>query len=261
MAIQIQRICFSPTGTTRRVLDAIAEGMQATIASQVDLTFEDALEPSTSENGIALIGVPVYSGRVPATAVERLYRHVEGTGRKAVLVVVYGNRAYEDALLELKLLTEKLGFIPCFGAAFIGEHSFSNEAKPIAPNRPDAQDLEKAREFGKIVAEKFTSGTESELIVPGNIPHRAGASSLGVTPEVILSDCTLCGECLSVCPTSAISVEEGVITTNQASCIWCCACLRGCPTNARVATAERIEQIRDFLYTQHSERKEPELFC
>ena len=45
--------------------------------------------------------MPVYAGRVPALAVERL-KGIKTSGVKCVIVAVYGNRAYEDALVEMQ---------------------------------------------------------------------------------------------------------------------------------------------------------------
>ena len=45
--------------------------------------------------------MPVYAGRVPALAVERL-KGIKTSGVKFVIVAVYGNRAYEDALVEMQ---------------------------------------------------------------------------------------------------------------------------------------------------------------
>ncbi len=57
----------------------------------------------------------------------------------AIAVVVYGNRNYDDALIELKDILESDGFKVVAGAAFIGEHSFS---KTLAKNRPDEKDMD-----------------------------------------------------------------------------------------------------------------------
>ena len=45
--------------------------------------------------------MPVYAGRVPALTVERL-KGIKTSGVKCVIVAVYGNRAYEDALVEMQ---------------------------------------------------------------------------------------------------------------------------------------------------------------
>ena len=73
-----------------------------------------------SASDLLLIGVPVYMGRVPALIHEWLVSlrlHQTPT----VCVVVYGNRVYEDALLELTDIVRGCGGIPIAGGAFIGE--------------------------------------------------------------------------------------------------------------------------------------------
>lgn len=45
--------------------------------------------------------MPVYAGRVPTLAVERL-KDIKTSGVKCVIVAVYGNRAYKDALVEMQ---------------------------------------------------------------------------------------------------------------------------------------------------------------
>ena len=49
---------------------------------------------------LVLFGVPVYGGRIPSPAVQTL-RRMQGSRTPAVLVAAYGNREYDDALLEL----------------------------------------------------------------------------------------------------------------------------------------------------------------
>ena len=91
---------FSPTGTTRNVLDAIAAGIGAAITSRHDLTLPVERNAGgwnrPSPGDLAVIGVPVYAGRVPSLAVERLKASVKGGEMPAALVVVYGNRAFDD---------------------------------------------------------------------------------------------------------------------------------------------------------------------
>ena len=93
----------------------------------------------------------------------------------AVIVAVYGNRAYEDALIEMKDVVTELGFKPVAAGAFVGEHSFANEEFKIANGRPDADDLDQAAAFGKNIAEKLAGVSSSELDaieVPGDRPYK-----------------------------------------------------------------------------------------
>ena len=260
-----QLIYFSPTRTTQRILTGIAQGIDVSDVIHLDLT-PPGVQGRTFEVGeetIALIGAPVYGGRLPKVAVERLCR-VRGDDTPAVLVVVYGNRAFEDALLELKNITEACGFVPIAGAAFIGEHSYSSEAMPIAVGRPDAADLEKAVALGQQVREKLAQTSLGDLLpltIPGNYPYKEQKPSTETspTPITIADLCTLCGDCAAVCPTAAITVSDSVVT-KAAACIRCCACTRACPTGARVMEDPRILRTAAWLYENHSERKEPEVF-
>ena len=85
--------------------------------------------------------MPVYAGRVAPIALQRI-RRLKGENAPVVLVSVYGNRDYEDALVELRDETTRLGFTPLAAGAFIGEHSYSRPGMPVAEGRPDANDLQ-----------------------------------------------------------------------------------------------------------------------
>lgn len=129
-----QIIFFSPTKSTLKVVEAVAEGMGFDSVTRTDLTFPVESESVKSIGEVVIVGVPVYAGRVPNLAVERLRQYIQGEGRPVVLVTVYGNRAYEDALLELRNLTDELGFVPCAAGAFIAQHSYSSSELPVAPD-------------------------------------------------------------------------------------------------------------------------------
>ena len=130
---QINLIYFSATGTTRKVLESIAEGFGATQVEHINLTLPGSIQqtPPSFKNELAIIGAPVYGGRLPVDAIDRLKR-LKANDTPTVLIVVYGNREFDDALLELKNLSIELGFQPIAAAAFIGEHSFASEDIPIA---------------------------------------------------------------------------------------------------------------------------------
>jgi ferredoxin len=257
-------IYFSPTRTTRKVIEAIAMGTQLVVAEQIDLTPPDARvqKPTEMYDGLAIIGSPVYGGRLPTDAVSRL-RGLKGNDAPAVIVVVYGNRAYEDALLELRDLALESGFKPFAAGAFIGEHSYSNDAAPIAVGRPDTKDLKKAKEFGRKIREKMRIMQTNEevplLKVPGNFPYQERGLLSNISPITQETICAKCGTCVSVCPTAAITVGETVMT-NSSVCIRCCACIKACSTGARVMEDQRIRQLAEWLNKNCGERKEPETY-
>ena len=178
-------------------------------------------------------------------------------------MVVYGNRAYEDSLLELKSLVKERGFKPVAGGAFIGEHSLSNDDMPIAKGRPDSVDLKKAQDFGKKIAE-LLSGIDSvnklsPPNIPGNFPYKERKESSRIIPFTDETLCTKCDICVEACPTGSITIND-TVQTNTDTCLRCCACVKLCPPQARYFNDPVTKQNRERLYTNCSERKEPELF-
>ena len=260
----VRLIYFSPTHTTRRVLAAIARGMRGLPAEHVDLTLPaaEAAPCALPDGTLAVLGAPVYGGRIPPPATRRL-QGLRGRGVPAVVVVVYGNRAYEDALLELRDLAVEAGFVPIAGAAFIGEHSFSTEETPLAHGRPDAHDEERAAAFGEAIRTRLDGLTTLDALplleVPGDAPYKALGKGGWTSPRTRTELCTLCGTCAAVCPTAAIAVEDTVATA-VASCILCCACVKHCPTGARVLEDPRLARTMAWLSEHCAARREPELY-
>lgn len=101
-------IFFSPTQTSAKIARAIGEGIGMGRRMETDLTLDEQTSPIEMNGELCVIAVPVYGGRVAATALQRLQR-LKGNGSPAILVVVYGNRDYEDALLELRDTAVQLG--------------------------------------------------------------------------------------------------------------------------------------------------------
>ncbi|MDD3112620.1 MAG: ferredoxin, partial [Methanofollis liminatans] len=99
----VKLVYFSPTGTTKAVVQGIARGIDHGSVDVLDITRPDArVQPlETSENELLVVGVPVYMGRVPALVTEWLHA-IAARNTPAVCVVVYGNRVYDDALIELE---------------------------------------------------------------------------------------------------------------------------------------------------------------
>jgi flavodoxin len=186
MKIQsLKLVCFSPTGTTKTVVQGISRGINQCSVELIDITRPDARKRplQTSENELLVVAVPVYMGRVPALLSEWLHA-IKARNTPAVCIVVYGNRVYDNALLELKDILIKRGCKPIAGAAYIGEHSFSSSELPAASEgRPDASDLNHAELFGRKINEKLLSVSSvdhiSDLNIPGNYPYR-GVTSYGV---------------------------------------------------------------------------------
>jgi ferredoxin len=262
---QVKLIYFSATGTTRKVLESIAEGISAESVEHLNLTLPEGAQqpiPPFSDE-LVIIGAPVYGGRLPVEAVGR-FKQLKASNTPAVLIVLYGNREFEDALLELKHLAVELGFVPVAGGAFIGEHSFASTEIPIANGRPDNLDAQKAMDFGAAIKDKVTAlpspDAQGDLEIPGFFPYKAkGARSMAVSPDTTEDTCTVCGTCAGVCPTAAIAIDGSVATTVEL-CIRCCACIKNCPTGARFMEDGKWKDIAHWLKENCSMRKEPQIF-
>jgi len=260
----IDAVCFSPTGTTKRVLEAIVAGLGGGTVTLVDLTVAGGDRKVSESDGqsLALFGLPVYAGRIPQAALARL-EHCQGQATPDVLVVVYGNRAYEDALLELSDVVGRQGFVPVAAGAFIGEHSFSKGETPIAVGRPDAGDRAKATAFGAAIRRKLDGldclAEAGTLSVPGNRPYRERHPLPAMAPVSRGDVCVRCGLCATVCPVGAITVERQA-DTREALCLHCCACVKICPTGARVVENPQLLEIARRLATNCAARKEPETY-
>jgi ferredoxin len=216
----------------------------------------------TSENELLVIAVPVYMGRVPALLMEWL-QAIKAQKTPVVSVIVYGNRAYDDSLLELKNIMTKRGCIPIAGAAYIGEHAFSSSETPTAEGRPDASDLNHAKLFGRKINEKLLSvssvGHISDINVPGNYPY-GGITKLWSVDFIAISNaCTQCGICAEGCPVGAIDSEYSNLIDKE-KCITCCACIKNYPQNARTMKPDPVKDAAMRLNKLYKERKEPEFF-
>ncbi len=245
--LNVTQAVFSPTGGTQRIADAIAGAMGV---NKVDLCAE--VEPLPLLTPLMAV-LPVYGGRLPAVAVERL-RRIQGQGQPAVAVVVYGNRAYEDALLELKEVLTDCGFVVVAAAAFIAEHSI---VRSIAAGRPNAEDMATAADFGKAVATKIAAADKSPITVPGNYPYK-DLPKMPVTP-LTTEACGGCGRCARVCPVGAIPAAAPH-TTDAAKCILCMRCVAICPRRARLLPPPVLEMFTQRLNAVAAAPKQPELF-
>lgn len=261
---KVKLIYFSPTGTTLKILESIAKGMSVKDVVNIDMTFpnESHQEMQTFSDELTIIGAPVYGGRLPIEAIRR-FRHLKSDKTPAIIIVVYGNREFEDGLLELKNLAIEIGFCPVAGGAFIGEHSFATKAIPIANGRPDNHDIKKAMDFGAKIMQKVkeleSSYSLKNLEIPGRFPYESAVRAMTVSPVTLVDKCTLCGICAEVCPTNAITVNERVETKTEL-CIRCSACIKKCPEDARFWEDAMMKTITNWLHENCTARKEPQIF-
>ena len=203
------------------------------------------------EGEMTVVASPVFGGRIPSVVREKIEKF-SGTGKKAVTIAVYGNRAYEDALLEMNDILTKCGFTVIASGAFVAQHSMAPE---IGAGRPDGEDEKEIYKFAETV--KNSTAVEN-VQVPGNRPYKP-EMNMPVAP-ISLPSCTKCGKCVTVCPTNAISVADGAVITDIEKCILCMACTHICTEQARISPLPLQRKTEQMLGALKGVRNKNEVF-
>ena len=248
--MSIVEIFFSPSGTSQKVADQIAGNFSQEKENCNLLIFNDKKELKADD--VAIVVMPVFAGRIPKTASERLSK-IKGNNTPAIAIANYGNANVGDALLELgEILTEN-NFSIIGAGTTVSHHSiFSN----VAVGRPDASDIEKIDEFAKSCKSKLESGKTASIEIPG---EKQGIE-LKQLPFVVSCDetlCAFCYDCVTVCPEKAIP-DDDPIDTDLDLCSRCTACISICPEDARSFSGEAFEAKKPAFEEANSERKECE---
>ncbi len=253
--MNVIQIIFSPTGGTQRVADIITESWGNPVR-KIELTDAGLQTTQLAKEDVAVIAVPSYGGRIPALAAQRL-TEVHGNQAQCVVVCVYGNRAYEDTLIELKDLAEQCGFRVIAAISAVAEHSIIHE---YAAGRPDGQDQEELQNFAEKILEKLNrSDIDGASVpeVPGNRPYKK-AGGAGLVPKAD-RNCNGCGLCAENCPAQAIN-RENLKAADSKKCISCMRCVVRCPQSARKVNGTMVSVAALAIKKACSVRKNNELY-
>ena len=253
---KVWAVYFTGTGNTKKMVTAVAKAACEKLGCEYaehdfSLPTVRAQEISFADTDLVVVGTPVYAGRVPNVLLPYLTQNIKGNGALAVPVVTYGNRNFDDGLMELRNIMTTNGLTAIGGGAFVGEHSFSTT---LGAGRPNADDLAMTRELGEKVAEKVLSGAaEGPVAVEGEDPIRPyytprdrnanPINILKVKPKTDPDKCINCGLCARICTMGSIDPQD--VTSVTGICIKCCACVKRCPKGAKYYDDE------GYLYHQH----------
>lgn len=225
--MNLQRIhlaYFSATGTTARYMQAISTGINASETNTIKLSEVKNDTINIPANELIVFGIPVFSGRVPEFA-HKAIRQIKGNNTPAIITCVYGNRDFDDALLELKDLAQSNGFNVISAAAFVAQHSIFPK---VAQGRPHAADLAQATQFGARSTQKLH--TNNPIIIKGNQPYRA-IKPVPLRPTTT-KQCNDCGRCMKQCPVQAMHPDNPK-KIDKKKCISCMHCISICPKHAK----------------------------
>ena len=239
MRQQVTAFYFSPTGGTEKVARHLA-GALSPASEMADLSDRSFAGRDCSGEELAIFVVPVFMGRIPTSAAEAI-RRCRGDRTPAVAVVVFGNRAFDDALAELCDLLEGRGFLPVAAGAFVAEHS---KLRSVASGRPDGRDLQELEGFAGEIVGKLALPDLAKVAVPGNRPCLSVKMTASVLP-VVSDACVRCRRCAQLCPAGAIPLDAP--NTTAPACIGCMRCIMICPQHARNLPAAAEEATRQKL--------------
>lgn len=267
----VKAVYYSAAGHTRYIVCEIAKF----IAEKLDIPWEtyDFTLPEKrqqvqyyDEDNLIIFGTPVYAGRIPNKLLPTVQTLFKGNKALAVPVVTFGNRSYDNALIELRNELENNEFHTIAAAAFVAEHVFSNK---IAAGRPDEEDQVEIYQFASAVADKIKKMNEipEKIQVKGTEPIPAYYIPLGMDgkPAVFLKakpktieKCTNCKQCVSVCPMG--SIDYDCPSTVSGICIKCHACIKVCPVGAKYFDDEAMLSHIAMLEHNYIRRAKNESF-
>lgn len=248
-------IYFSPTGSTEKVVKLIGS-VWGKENIEIDLSvFDNDYEKCQCEKDeIIIVGVPSFGGRVPVIALENL-KKIHGNYTKAIIVVTYGNRAYDDTLLELKNCLKENNFNVIAAIASVTEHSIMHQ---FATGRPTNSDVKELITFAKKIKEKIDTDQEiEEVSVNGKVPYRE-YNGVPLKPKTN-KKCKECGICAKLCPVNAIPLNNPK-DTDTTKCITCMRCIKICPNKSRNLNPFMSFIAGNKMKRVCSVRKENELF-
>lgn len=247
--MNVYEIVFSPTGGTEKVAHIIG-GRWSKDAVKIDLSGAggDFSKCHVEKDDMALIAMPSFGGLAPAIAIERL-KKIKGNGAKCALICVYGNRDYEDTLVEMEDAAKECGFQIIAAIAAVAEHSIMPQ---YASGRPDSSDQKLLSGF----ADRIMTKSSSTPSIPGNRPYKK-SGGVGLVPKTDKS-CAKCGLCAQQCPTQAI--DSSTYKTDAHLCIACMRCVKQCPEQARKINGTMVSVAAMAIRKACSARKENQLF-
>ncbi len=247
--MKVVEIMFSPTGGTEKVADIIC-GQWGENIVKIDLSDPktDFTKCEINEDDTVLIAMPSFGGRAPCVAIERL-KQIAGNSAKCTIVCVYGNRAYEDTLVEMEDSAKACGFRVIAAISAVAEHSIISK---YAAGRPDSSDEKQLISFANRISNK--SGDVETI--PGNRPYKKGGGA-SLVPKAN-KDCVKCGLCAEKCPVQAIDPKD--FAADSKKCISCMRCVKRCPHHARNVNSAMVSMAALAIQKACSVRKENELF-
>ncbi|MCP4750832.1 MAG: 4Fe-4S ferredoxin [Proteobacteria bacterium] len=232
---------FSQTGNTRRVSESICQGMVEAAALCELVSLSEVGVSRFAEYDLIGLGFPVHYFQAPFFVQDFLDGLPDQKDRLWFVFCSHGAIMGTGLTSVWRRLEEK-------GAALVGFHdSYANATAPFLPyptlteGHPDTVDIEKARSFGREVAErarKIAGGETIHIARPETVSKNVADQAKNLTRDVMKQimpelridpeKCQLCRTCEENCPAGGIVVDEEPPAI-QNPCIFCWRCVMVCP--------------------------------
>lgn len=130
------QIIFRPTGGTEMVAKTVTQNWKQVETIDLTLPAADYSKIFFEKDSLVLIAMPSFVGIAPQLALER-FSMVKGNGALCVIAAVYGNRAYEDTLVQMQDYAQTAGFRVIAAISAVAEHSIIRKyaAGAISPDQ------------------------------------------------------------------------------------------------------------------------------
>lgn len=266
----VTSVYFSPTGTTRKLVNAVVKGMDITLAGEFDCTLPSVRGTSSPPitGDVLLVAMPVYALGLPFL-VYPFIEQLKGEGKPAFCISVYGNMSEGIANVQLYRLLSKHGFVVVGTAAFIAEHSYSQQDYPVAAGRPNRLDIAVAEEYGRQFVAKLRKSanlSEAEIkpkpcnpllfLIKQHLRYNT-TRLYAKPPQLNLNRCNRCGLCVKRCPMGAI--DKNTLQVNAKTCIHCSACVKCCSVQARTMRFRLNFPASRLLHLRAKKAKSPNI--
>lgn len=283
--MKIKIVCFSQTGNTRQISEAITQGASNKDAEVklIDWMSIKDLPPEAIVRDCDLLGIgtPVFFYQAPFCIKDWLRKFPSVKERPFFLFVTYGV-VIGTAFRDMDDILRKKGWQLLDHAAFLGFGSYQGYTPwpRLSVQFPDAYEDAKAKQFGEFQVIKYVCWKQNKrnfLERPQKAPWFWKRKKLMLTKwmvnkihprfELDTTKCVGCGTCASNCPDNAITLI-GKRPVFRGNCLRCYFCEKNCKQKAIIPDWDSFrkylvkyyeaypdylkytEDLRD-LYTKH----------